>query len=75
MHDFQQICNNIFLDLITEKITTQKCKKCDWAVKRDFSNKNSVHNTEKGLIRYLLSEKKFNLKIIIKEMKIKNQII
>ena len=40
--------------IFTGKITTQKFKKWDWSVKRDFSNKNIVHNTEKWQFRYLL---------------------
>ena len=35
----------------------KNAKKCDRSDKHDFSNKNSVHNTEKWQFRYLLSEK------------------
>ena len=50
MHGFKESATTYFMALITEKKTTKKCKKCDWSVKRDFSNKNSVHNTEKWQI-------------------------
>ena len=43
----KEFATTYFMTSITGKRTTQKCKKCDWSVKRDFSNKNSVHNTEK----------------------------
>ena len=33
------------MTLITGKRTTQKCKKNDLSVERDFSNKNSVHTS------------------------------
>ena len=71
----KKIATKYFMTWITGKRTTQKCKKCDWSVKRDFGNKKSVHNTEKWENRYLLSEKRiFNLKIIINHMQIETQI-
>ena len=44
----KELATTYFLtSIFTGKITTQKFKKWDWSVKRDFSNKNIVHNTEK----------------------------
>ena len=43
----KELAKTQIMTLITGKRTTQKCKKGDWSVKRDFSNKNRVHNTEK----------------------------
>ena len=40
---------------IQGKRTTQKSEKCDWSVKRDFCDKNSLQNTKKLQIQYLLS--------------------
>ena len=36
-----------FKTSMTGKRTTQKCKKRDWSEKRDFSKKNSIHDTKK----------------------------
>ena len=68
-HDFQRICNDIcHEDFKNRKKNYSKVQKSDWSVKRELINKNS----DKFDIYF---RKKFNLKIIINEMQIENQII
>ena len=60
---------------ITGKRTTQKCKKCDWSVKRDLATKIVYIMPKNDKLDICFRKKKIYLKIIINEMQIKNQII
>ena len=62
----------IFHDFNNKKKNDSKLQKMWLVCNTWLSNKISVHNTEKWQIRYLLSEKKIYLRIIINEIQIKN---
>ena len=63
-------------EFATGKWITQKYQKCDWSVKRGFSNKNSVHKYRKLTNSiFAFGKQKFYLNIITDEMQIENLLI
>ena len=60
----KEFATTYFMTSITGKRTTQKCKKCDWSVKREFTYKNS-ENTKKVTISIFTFGKKNSFEYVI----------
>ena len=62
--NLQQLQHFSLTSILAGKRTTQKCKKCDWSVKREFSYKNS-ENTKKVTISIFTFGKKNSFEYVI----------